>query len=155
MEELILNFDMIDKILQKVGFYNFDPSDVEFIVAGYSMNDFTRLSIVPTQKRITIQGIDKHYHTYAKIPHYYRISFDVLPVCKDLQVIEELNMALEEMDGSFDVVIKSQGRFLGTFKCYFEVDSSDILSEEATDKTYEMVAIKLEEGIRQTSLGEG
>lgn len=149
-----MNFNMIDKILEKVGFYNFDPSDIEFVVAGYPMSDFTRLSIVPTQKQNTIQGIDKHYHTYAKIPHYYKISFDILPVCKDLQVMEELVMALDEMDGSFDVVIKSNGRFIGTFKCYFESDSSDMFSEEGTDKTYDLVAVKLEENIRQTFLGE-
>lgn len=145
---------MIDKILEKVGFYNFDPSDVDFIVAGYSMSDFTKLSIVPTQKRITIQGIDKNYHTYANVPSYYKISFDLLAVCKDVQMMEELSMALDEAGGSFDVIIKSNGRFIGTFKCYFESDSSDMLSDESNDKTYDMVGIKLEESIRQTNLGE-
>ncbi|QMP18962.1 hypothetical protein FKOIJHOC_00002 [Acinetobacter phage Ab_121] len=149
MEEFILNFDLIDKILQKVGFYNFDPSDVDFIVAGYSMTDFTRLSITPTQKRVTIQGIDKFYHTYVKVPHYYKISFDLLPVCKDVQVMEELSMVLDELGGGFEVIIKSNGRFVGNFRCYFEADSADMFTEEATDKTYEMVAVKISEGIRQ------
>lgn len=154
MGELILNFDMIDKILQKVGFYNFNPSDVDFTVAGYPMSDFTSLTIVPTQRRVTIQGIDRLYHTYADLPSYYKISFSLLAVCKDVEMMELLATTLNEKGGGFEVVIKSNGRFVGNFRGYFELDSADSFNEEANDKTYDIVAIKTEANIIQSDLGD-
>lgn len=144
-----MNFDIIQKILDTVGVYNFDPSDIDFIISGYALSDITGATITPNAKVVSYQGIDPLYHTYAKVPSTYKISFTLLQVCKDVRFMEDLQRAFDRMGGSIPVTIKSNGRFIGQFKCYFESDSADVLGTEANDKSYDLVAVKLPDVIQQ------
>lgn len=133
---------LIDQIIKKVGVYNFDPSNSEVIIAGYSMQDFTNVTLTPTQRRVTNQGVDAIYHTYVDVPYHFELSISILPACSDLQFMEDLQDALDIMKGYFEVTLKQNGRFIGTYDCYFKNDSADVINSEANDKTYDLVAVK-------------
>ena len=139
--------NIIDKIVKKVGVYNFDPSDTDLIIAGYTMSDYTGVTLTPNQRRRTEQGIDPLYHTYVDLPSYCDLSVTILPACPDLQFMEDLQDALELMKGYFEVTLKQNGRFIGTYDCYFKNDSADVVSGDANDKTYEMVAVKQNDSV--------
>lgn len=138
---------MINTLMEYVaksvgGVYNFDPSDIDLIVAGRAMQDFTALSIVPTQKRRTEQGVDVTYHTFVDLPTYAELSISVFPSCSDLTFLTGLQKELNFRGGWFEVTIKSNGRFIGTYDCYFQSDSSDSFSDDGADKSYNLVGVK-------------
>lgn len=134
--------NLIDQLAKKLGVYNFDPSNVDLIIAGYPMTDFTSVTLTPNQKRTTIQGIDVMYHTYVDVPTFCDINISILPSCADLQFMEDLQDALEVNKGYFEVSLKQNGRFLGVYDCYFKNDSADTMNRDANDKTYELVGVK-------------
>lgn len=142
---------LIDQIIKKVGVYNFDPSNSEVIIAGYSMQDFTNVTLTPTQRRVTNQGVDSIYHTYVDVPYHFELSISILPACSDLQFMEDLQDALDIMKGYFEVTLKQNGRFIGTYDCYFKNDSADVINSEANDKTYDLVAVKQNDSVFMTA----
>lgn len=138
---------ILDKIIKLVGVSNYDPSDIELVIAGYSLNDFTSVVLTPNQRRKTEQGVDPLYHTYVDIPSYCNLSVSILPACADLEFMEGLQDAMDRMKGYFEVMIKTNGRFIGVFDCYFDKDSSENLNDDPVDKTYDMIAVKQEDSV--------
>lgn len=126
----------------RLGVSNFDITDVQLYVAGHSLNDFTNINLTPDQNRRTEQGIDPTYHTYVTLPSYCTLTISFLPECPDMRFMEELQKALHELKGYFEVTLKYNKRFIGTYDCYFKMDSADSISSEASDKSYEMVAVR-------------
>lgn len=137
----------LDKILRKVGVYNFDPSNAEIVICGFPLNDFTNATIQASEKRQSEQGVDVTYHTYVVLPTTYDINISFLAACPDIKFMEDLQDYLDINKGYFELSAKQNGRYLGKFDCYFKGESGDTFAEDAEDKSYTLVALKQDDSI--------
>ena len=134
--------NLLDKVLRTVGVFNVDPSDIQVYICDTLMEDITKFTLRPTEKRRTETGINSVYHTYVTIPHHYKATIDVLPESHDMYFLHRLDNAIGVVGSYFEMTVIYNGRNLGIFDCYTEKEADEDFSTESGDTSFEIVCVR-------------
>lgn len=134
--------ELLENIISALKIDTYDAANTTLIIAGRELEDYTRVRVATTNSTKEEVGIDIQYYAAVNVPTITTITVSLLPESEDAKFLRNLEDFIRVNQGWFKTIIKNNGRWVGTFSCFFRQVSDTNIDVEPEDEVFEFGAIR-------------